>query len=96
MPRSQQSEITDAIALGDGFNANNFSDNFKFHLITEAYHRCEGNDLLPAFPNKLNILSAPTNSIRLFVSMMLENVFQRGGIQEVFSPLFELFKRGGL
>jgi hypothetical protein len=30
------------------------------------------------------------------VSMMLENVFQRGGIEEIFSPLFEVFERGGL
>ena len=35
-------------------------------------------------------------TIRLRVSMMLENVFQCGGIEEIFSPLFKLFERGGL
>ena len=28
--------------------------------------------------------------------MVLEDFFQRGGIEDVFSPLFQLFERGGL
>ena len=29
------------------------------------------------------------------LSVVLENVFQRGGIEDVFGPLFELFECGG-
>ncbi len=36
MSGSQQGEIANAIALGDGFNAVDFPDDYEFHLITRG------------------------------------------------------------